>query len=112
MLPRVVQIFVLRSSSLSPRPCSTAANSLNAGNRAGLGANYFDQIRQMGEPRSPGRALMARLPGSQIRMVAGWAEVLYAEQGWLRGLDLNQRPPGYEPDELPGCSTPQKHHNT
>ncbi len=25
----------------------------------------------------------------------------------LRGLDLNQRPPGYEPDELPGCSTPR-----
>ena len=28
-------------------------------------------------------------------------------QGWLRGLDLNQRPSGYEPDELPGCSTPR-----
>src|SRR6185312_5299349 len=27
---------------------------------------------------------------------------------WLRGLDLNQRPQGYEPCELPGCSTPQK----
>ena len=27
--------------------------------------------------------------------------------GWLRGLDLNQRPSGYEPDELPGCSTPR-----
>ncbi len=26
---------------------------------------------------------------------------------WLRGLDLNQRPLGYEPNELPGCSTPQ-----
>ena len=29
---------------------------------------------------------------------------------WLRGLDLNQRPSGYEPDELPGCSTP-RHQN-
>ena len=28
-------------------------------------------------------------------------------QSWLRGLDLNQRPSGYEPDELPGCSTPR-----
>ena len=26
---------------------------------------------------------------------------------WSRGLDLNQRPPGYEPGELPDCSTPQ-----
>jgi len=25
----------------------------------------------------------------------------------LRGQDLNLRPSGYEPDELPGCSTPQ-----
>ena len=25
----------------------------------------------------------------------------------LRGKDLNQRPPGYEPDELPDCSTPR-----
>ena len=28
---------------------------------------------------------------------------------WLRGLDLNQRPSGYEPDELPDCSTPRHH---
>src|SRR5882762_5219815 len=28
-------------------------------------------------------------------------------KSWLRGLDLNQRPSGYEPDELPGCSTPR-----
>ena len=26
---------------------------------------------------------------------------------WLRELDLNQRPSGYEPDELPGCSIPR-----
>jgi hypothetical protein len=25
---------------------------------------------------------------------------------WLRGLDLNQGPLGYEPNELPDCSTP------
>ena len=25
----------------------------------------------------------------------------------LRGPDLNRRPSGYEPDELPDCSTPQ-----
>ena len=26
---------------------------------------------------------------------------------WLRGTDLNRRPQGYEPCELPGCSTPR-----
>ena len=27
--------------------------------------------------------------------------------GWLRGRDLNPRPLGYEPNELPDCSTPR-----
>ena len=27
---------------------------------------------------------------------------------WLRGRDLNPRPLGYEPNELPGCSTPRQ----
>ena len=30
-----------------------------------------------------------------------------ADFNWLRGLDLNQGPQGYEPCELPGCSTPR-----
>src|SRR5262249_11029672 len=34
-------------------------------------------------------------------------EPFLRQMKWLRGLDLNQRPSGYEPDELPGCSTPR-----
>ena len=32
-------------------------------------------------------------------------------KSWLRGRDLNPRPSGYEPDELPGCSTPHFENN-
>ena len=27
---------------------------------------------------------------------------------WMRESDLNQRPSGYEPDELPDCSIPHQ----
>src|SRR5438309_5534976 len=30
---------------------------------------------------------------------------------WLRGRDLNPRPLGYEPNELPDCSTPRQNLN-
>src|SRR5713101_7978871 len=29
-------------------------------------------------------------------------------EDWLRGRDLNPRPLGYEPNELPDCSTPRQ----
>src|SRR5664280_1656580 len=31
---------------------------------------------------------------------------------WWRGWDLNPRPSGYEPDELPDCSTPRREWRT
>ena len=34
-------------------------------------------------------------------------EDLKFNQIWWRGGDLNSRPSGYEPDELPDCSTPR-----
>src|SRR5476649_1769894 len=36
------------------------------------------------------------------------SEVFLRVSNWVQGLDLNQRPSGYEPDELPGCSTLQQ----
>jgi hypothetical protein len=36
---------------------------------------------------------------------------IVARKIWLRGRDLNPRPSGYEPDELPGCSTPHFENN-
>ena len=37
----------------------------------------------------------------------GFFNVQTNQTVWLRGPDLNQRPLGYEPNELPDCSTPR-----
>ena len=31
--------------------------------------------------------------------------IYFDREFWVQGVDLNHRPPGYEPDELPDCST-------
>ncbi len=40
-------------------------------------------------------------------MIKGFEKSKSLDFYWLRGLDLNQRPLGYEPNELPDCSTPR-----
>jgi hypothetical protein len=35
-------------------------------------------------------------------------EVMLSDLIWWREADLNHRPSGYEPDELPDCSIPRR----
>ena len=42
-----------------------------------------------------------------IFCVTGKRDNHYTTEPWLRELDLNQRPLGYEPNELPSCSIPR-----
>ena len=48
-------------------------------------------------------------PKSKNRVKLSFARFYWSlDRIWLRGLDLNQRPLGYEPNELPDCSTPRQ----
>ena len=49
--------------------------------------------------------------GHATDSIRGLLKGIDSKLGWLRGVDLNHRPLGYEPNELPGCSTPQFHIN-
>lgn len=52
----------------------------------GVGKNFYDLRKKIG---------------------CHWRAADFLVSNWLRGTDLNCRPLGYEPNELPDCSTPR-----
>jgi hypothetical protein len=70
-----------------------------------LSGGYGNGNSSMDEPFAPSY-WHAQLTGRKPYVFDG--KVL---EGWLRGVDLNHRPLGYEPNELPDCSTPHFDHS-
>ena len=51
--------------------------------------------------------LDAKKPRNRCGFGVFRCDIFFGRTMWLREADLNHRPSGYEPDELPGCSIPR-----
>jgi hypothetical protein len=63
------------------------------------------RLRLLMRTTKPTRATPIRMPITKLSSLDSNIPCL---RGWLRGRDLNPRPLGYEPNELPDCSTPRQ----
>ena len=93
-----------------PRTDSTAHPKIKA--RPGLAALGAETYQSWGDLRcvpTPSAGMTNECYEAQKANRAGNGArgVLLAGGCWLREQDLNLRPSGYEPDELPGCSIPR-----
>src|SRR5215471_14587712 len=87
-------------------PASSSPSTPTAIFRAGGRKRATATRRPCGMPgKNPKRMFAKR---SQLRVKRREVAMQPIEKIWLRGVDLNHRPLGYEPNELPDCSTP--HH--
>src|SRR5262249_45978808 len=76
----------------TPMASTGRHSSSSVGSRATLG------WRQNGTTRN------RHTPFWRVRLES----MFVGKKRWLRGRDLNPRPLGYEPNELPDCSTPRQ----
>src|SRR5260221_10203566 len=94
--PRAIRIGVsfLQAGPKRQRTCGRVAHRRSLGGHGNAPR----------EDDSMHKTIFQRFSGATKRVVSRSLPINWK---WLRGWDLNPRPSGYEPDELPGCSTPR-----
>ncbi len=93
-----------RPEAVHVRPSRSGAVAV----RVGRGRPIVVPAGSAGRSGSEAEAGAVRAGWVGGRGSSGRARVGCGGAGWLRGQDLNLRPSGYAPDELPGCSTPRR----
>ena len=96
-----------RSTGRGSRNASRSSMRCWPGTRPGRGEKFRSTSRICGSRRPPRWASASSGSPGTRNSTASSEPRRPCAYNWLRGSDLNRRPLGYEPNELPGCSTPR-----